>query len=66
MGISRLVERLDLLMEPETYFTRRVAGLELGGEWMCKKIFFVCPLYAFKASFIICWKLKDEVAMARG
>jgi hypothetical protein len=43
MGIPRLIERLDLLMEPEKNFTRRVAGLELSGEWMCKKILLCVP-----------------------
>lgn len=46
MGTSRLIERLDLLMEQEKNFTSRVAGLELSGEWMFRKILpcmlFIC------------------------
>jgi hypothetical protein len=46
MGTSSVIEGLDLLMEQKKDFTRRVAGLELSGEWMFKKIFscmlFIC------------------------
>lgn len=44
IGSLRLMESLDLLMNEGENGAGRVASLELGGEWVCKKIA-LCALF---------------------
>jgi hypothetical protein len=42
--VSRLIEVLDLLVKQGKNGARRVAGLELGGEWVRKEVL-LCLLF---------------------
>ena len=39
---------MDLLVKDSENGTRRVACLQLGGEWMCEKILLCAPLVRFQ------------------
>ena len=48
VGSSRLIELLNLLLEHGENGGRRVACLELGGEWMCYEITLGAPFVYFQ------------------
>jgi hypothetical protein len=48
LASSRVIELMDLLVKDSENGARRVACLQLGGEWMCEKILLCTPLVRFQ------------------